>query len=286
MLVVKKVERLGCIAILREHPSCDLGFRKEYHVFDALWVRNAGTKHFYSDAVDRLVKRANAHKPAAVYSDGLSDKKLQNALLHVSFYLDIDNYANYFNDLYNKSASNQLVGDITPSYCGLTKDNFEKIRQLLEQRGFRVKVVFIMRDPVERIYSAIRMYLARSKDKAGSETRDPVAIFNERMNEASVEMRTRYERTFEALDAAFDSDDVYYGFYETLFSDAEVKKITEFLGVDYIDPDFDKLVNASPHPAQLDQASIAQARNYYDATYRACMDRFGESFIKQIWKNA
>ena len=59
-------------------------------------------------------------------------------------------YFNYFKHLLSKPAI-KLTGDITPSYSMLDSNAFADIKNGLESVGLRVKVVFLMRDPVERL---------------------------------------------------------------------------------------------------------------------------------------
>ena len=271
---------------LSAHPECDFGFCKEYHVFDALWIRQAKTKKFTADALASLAKAARARADKPPNKRAAADDRLDKALEYVSFYVDPQNYAKYFDKLHRSSVPVNLVGDISPSYNGLTGQRFKKIRTLLERRGFEVKVIFLMRDPVERIYSATRMRIRDQQGKPEKEAKDPIAFFNKRFAWRDVEMRTRYEKTIAALDQAFAPENVLYGFYETLFTEIEVQRITDFLGIARRTADFDAHVNVSPRAADLDADSIAKVREYYDATYRACMDRFGEAQIRAIWPHA
>jgi hypothetical protein len=271
---------------LHAHPACNLGFRKEYHVFDALWIRGARTEKFMAGTIKNLDKKARKDAKRAENDLPTDETSQKSVLLKASFYENPENYADYFDALYKSSDDIKLVGDITPSYNGLTGENFNTIRHMLEKRGFHVKVIFLMRDPVERVYSATRMRIRDQADKPKKAGKDPQEFFNTYYLRADVEMRTRYDLTMAALDEAFDTKDVHYGFYESLFNDESVRAITDFLGLDYLDPDFDKVVNSSPRDADLDQDSIDRARQYYDATYRACMDRFGEDKIKALWPHA
>lgn len=268
---------------LSAHPACDFGFRKEYHVFDELWRRDLPESgNFERHALEELATLAGAAAGRLPAERAAGDRRLEEALRLVSFHLDPAQYAAYFDALFSGSETVRVVGDITPSYSGLSAENFTTIRRLLGDRGFRVKAVFLMRDPVERIYSQMRMN-ARSGPFSGS---DPVALFNQRFQSPGVEMRTRYESTLTALARAFDPADVFYGFYETLFTDSELHRLTGFLGIAPAPADFALRVNASPREAELDAASIARARAHYDATYRACFDRFGADFVKRIWPHA
>lgn len=51
----------------------------------------------------------------------------------------------------------RLTGDITPSYSGLSAATLAEIRDGMATRGVPTRVVFMMRDPVERSWSALRM---------------------------------------------------------------------------------------------------------------------------------
>ena len=135
---------------LVEHPECNLGFRKEYHVFDTRWLRDPSVEKFYFGAIDRLVTRASRNRSNFKKEGVAPDKDLQNSLLHMSILTDIEKYAEYFSHVHASNEATKLVGDITPSYSGLNSEHFKEIRQLLERHGFHVKVVFLMRDPVER----------------------------------------------------------------------------------------------------------------------------------------
>ena len=70
-------------------------------------------------------------------------------------------YEKYFLNL--TSQTNYLTGDITPSYCCLNSNELIKIKTKLVKVGFDVKVVYLMRDPVERCWSATRMIIKLNK---------------------------------------------------------------------------------------------------------------------------
>lgn len=82
--------------------------------------------------------------------------------------------------------------------------------------------------------------------------RDPVARFEARFRAPEVEMRTRYETTLTTPEAAFAPGDVFYVFYETLFCEAELRRLTGFLGIEHMAADFSLQVNASPGETEPD----------------------------------
>lgn len=126
---------------LRLHPSSKLGIMKEYHVFDALYVKGCG--NWYLNAV----KNAD--------TDGKS--KLRTQLIE-----DSEAYFDYFANLLETSGK-AFTADITPSYAGLPTHALKLIKEGFEKRGITVKVVFLMRDPFERVFSYCRKGIRNNK---------------------------------------------------------------------------------------------------------------------------
>ena len=175
-------------------------------------------------------------------------KKIQLKSQLVSFYEEPASYAEYFANLYDQNPETRLVGDITPAYSALETEHYSEIRSLLESRGFTVKVVFLMRDPIERIYSAIYMEIARKKRRKIKMELGPEALFLNKYRSAKIEMKTRYENTICHIEESFAKENIYLGFYETLFADGGIQRVTDFLGIDYIKADTGKKVHAVSHP--------------------------------------
>ena len=242
----------------------DLGFIKEYHVLDVhggLTTKPIATK----------LARIGDLEPTLP-----AVKRGRAWIKHLSFYADVDNYYDYFDYLWMRDPHVKLVGDITPAYGALPAESLSKARVALEARGFNVKVVFLMRDPVERIWSAIRM-VKRDSDAKSSEAR----LVEQTFMTPAVEARTRYEQTIRNLESAFAQEDILYQFYEQLFKPLTHDQIGEFLKLEGFTPDVDQRPNASPKdegdlPADL-RDKIFQ---YYRETYDYCEERFG---TRQIW---
>ena len=255
---------------LIKHESIDLGFAKEYHVFDSLYLetcRNFLNKKL--DELDWLVKNKK------IMSSN------QNLLRHIDFYRDTDNYFDYFDCLYNKSSSTYVVGDITPSYSGLPREAFQFIKSQLENRGFSVKVIFLMRDPLERCWSQIRMRKlligTNSDKKKMSEQDDLLRLYKTE----TFQLRTRYEKTITNLEAIFDSDDIFYCLFENLFKIQTIEKIECFLDIAKLDADIQQKVNVSPkNEPHLDEEVSKEIANFYIDTYLFCDEKFG---VRKIW---
>ena len=153
-------------------------------------------------------------------------------------------YLDYF-----ESIPNLVTGDITPNYCKLSADNYSHINGYLKERGYTVKVVFLMRDPVERLWSAMQHTGNFDGYKLDS-----------------YHIRSRYEVTIKNLDRVFDN--VFYGFYETLFT-KDLDRLIKFLDIPHLTLNPNKVYNSSKKGL----------RRYvdvdYNNTYNYCYDRFG-----------
>ena len=275
---------------LSAHPQCNLGFRKEYHVFDAIFLNKATDIQIHREQrLKRLrnllskQQQENRKKPKIDAAEIISELERLMA-----FRENPELYARYFDELHAGSPGVGVVGDITPAYCGLSPEHFRYIRSLLEPRGFTVKALFLMRDPLERVYSSLRMKLyKRWKDGADQDEETVLnRLFWDTYNSPRTQLRTRYEVTVENLERAFDPDDVFFGFYESLFTVETVAGITGFLGIDYRQPEFAKKVNSTPRRTALSQDAVDETRRFYAQTYEFCRNRFGADTIARLWGDA
>ncbi|WP_299694826.1 sulfotransferase [uncultured Tateyamaria sp.] len=273
---------------LRGHPDCAMGLIKEHAVLQAA-LSGAGLSGRFPAKADALIEALQAAKRAEA-EGGAPDAEAQARLLalmdNIGGEIDLSCYLRPFGRLLAARPGARLTGDITPEYCMLSADQMIRARKMIETAGYDLKVVFLMRDPLERIYSALRM-ADRNRRNAGKQVPFPAAErFDNQARADWVEGRTRYETILEAIDTAFDPDQVYLGFYETFFTDESLSELLAFLGLSHHPADFSHMANASPDGGAIAADKIATVRRYYDATYRACAARFGTAFISRIWPHA
>ncbi|WP_415895696.1 sulfotransferase domain-containing protein [Neptuniibacter sp. PT34_22] len=260
-------------AQLNKSQNVDLGFTKEYHIFDALYVPEA--RHMLSRKLKEL-EYVKKH-PEVLAKNPLF-------MTHLNFYLDTKNYYDYFDSLWQKGEGIVTsVGDITPSYAALPKNALKVIKSELEARGFNVKIVFLMRDPVERCWSMARMKLKQFKSAKPKDI--PIPTQQEML--ASIyqtkkcEIRTRYESTIKNLEYVFDEQDIFYSFYEKLFEKETLVELQGFLGLNDFLPDTSQKVNVSEKSElDLDVELASDIFNFYRETYEFCEYRFG---VKDFW---
>lgn len=195
-----------------------------------------------------------------------------------------EEYVPQFTDLLVQRPNARLTGDITPEYACLTEDNLGWVRDFLVDGGFEPRVVFVMRDPVERVFSMLRMQDRMNGVEMKKRQMKPAHIRFAwaAMNDYAAQF-TRYERTVAALDAVFAPEQLFYGFYEDYLTKPEIKRLCGFLGLRFVAPRFERRVNASPQKARPSVEALAEARAFYAETYQFCAERFGRERVERLW---
>ena len=260
---------------LSKSNNFDGGLFKEYHVFDCLHIEPC--INIKEPLIQRLKEINNLN---------ISSPNTLGILMHNLFFSNPDSYFDYFDYLWLSKKSTKIVGDITPSYCGLDSIVFQTIRKKLEERGFRVKIVFLMRDPVERIHSMFRMK-KRDLSKSNEISSEIIKIsedefMKKKYKEVNVEFRTRYDKTILNLESAFDEENIFYSLYEDLFSDECISRLSKFLEIDSKIFDKSQFSNVSPRKEFLREETTALVANYYSEVYSFVEKRFD---ISTKWKS-
>jgi len=256
---------------LSDHPQVGLPNAKELHFFDA----RAMPELFGSfdvralKALSAITERAERPVPRLIMKDL---QKLDRARMvgEDRAYLDL------FSRL---DPDTPVVGEITPSYTALTEEHFRQIRAFLESAGLHVKPVMLLRDPIERLYSAVRMKIRDTK-ATGTVSAPETAL--KRLHTDAVTARSRYDKTIAALDAAFGPDGVHYEFYETLFNDEAIARICAWLRIDHHPAEFGEVRNASPREDDLTPEHRAALRAELAPVYDFCRARF-PGRIPEAW---
>lgn len=243
-------------AQLRQLPFCNFGFSKEYHVWD---VRFSSLCQEFRKSVAREEHPALTLIRLMQNVDGL--------------------YEQYFRQMVHDQV--WVVGDITPSYACLDAQAFQQIKHKLEAVGFKVKVIFLLRDPVARNWSALRMYRREMQKRYRSLTDQQVIDYfpqfyqNERQY-----YRTNYPRTLHHLYQAFDPVDIFVGFYENLFHSETLGRLSDHLGFDVTSFDTHQSINVSP-PLMLPQDQVQSCQAFYQEVYDHCFEHY--PITRHLW---
>ena len=280
---------------LNRRRDADFGFLKEYHIHDALTLPAAG----FSGR-----SRRSLLKPRTWRRQRFLDRP--------------ERYYAYFAGLLRRPGI-QLTGDITPSYCGLSASTLLTIHAGFINQGIPVKPLFLMRDPIERIVSSLRMQRRKQglQDSAGEieALRDLCRERPERINLRSdyghtltalqdsageiqtlqdlcrerperITLRSDYGHTLQSLQQTFGLKHCFIATYEQLFHRDCWTDLCRFLGVPYREPQWDQQVNVSRNDTELPEELLHELGRWQAPTLAAVQQLCPELDLHQLWPTA
>lgn len=226
---------------LQAHPEIWMTPIKEIHYFD---IKERG---LLAGPLERFQSTKWPHKGIKRILASRLLKKTRN------FHLDQWKWDyNFFfreqNDQWYASLFEQgagyCAGENTPSYAVLKEETVADIHRLMPD----TKIIFMMRDPIDRAWSqAVKEFVRHKKRALDSVTDDEwVKCFSH----PRVTTRSDYVRTLDIWSRYYSEDQIFTGFFEDVIENpAElILKIYKFLGVDSseksVPVDLRKVVNA------------------------------------------
>lgn len=245
---------------LKQNEHVNMGQLKEYHIWDAKFK-------------PELFKRFEIKSPKNKGANGRLRYAMQN----------VDGaYEEYFRNLIDENVS--ITGDITPTYSALDAENYLIIKNRLEAAGFDVRVVFLMRDPVERCWSAARMkarkHRLRGKDISEQKM---IKMFSGRFESDQMEARTQYDRIIETLEAVFEPKNLYVGVYEEMFAETQLRNLSKFLSVPVVEEFVSQKFNVS-QKSTLPSDLAEKCRQHYSSVYEYCHAKYPQT--RDLWSGS
>jgi len=207
---------------------------KELHYFDSLWIpeRMAKRNKLHLAKVKQLARDITL-KDVTTGSEELA--RLGEHCDRLA--MVAGGHATYLEYFAKRVGDRPVAAEITPGYALLDVHHFREIRSIHP----RMKAVFLMRNPVDRVWSAMRHLEARRGF-------DVEGRFDDAISWRGMQQRSDYGRTLRALDDAFRPEDVFVEFYEALFTEDAIRRLCDFLAVPYHRAPFDKVVNKATRP--------------------------------------
>jgi hypothetical protein len=208
---------------LQAHPEIWMPKEKELHYFDekikqkgGLWSRLLGRR-----PTDKRWRR----------QFGTRFKRLPRKFSWQDVAWDLRYFFKRPSDEWYASLFEQgkgkVTGEATPDYSILEKDTIAHVHELMPQ----AKIIFMMRNPIERPWSAMDMRL-RLRRQAVHEVKD--RKFYRRFDNKGSRMRTDYLRALENWGAFYPEERIFVGFLEDVhfFPEELLRSLYTFLGVD------------------------------------------------------
>lgn len=167
-----------------------------------------------------------------------------------------------------------VVGDISPGYAMLESEGFAAMNAAAPDARF----LFIMRDPVSRLWSAMRHNRSRGFINGDREANLEEAFVKAlEAQDRGPMMMTDYATTIRNLEAAVPPERIGYFFFETLFSQETMDQISEFLRIDRMRADFGHVVNPGSDAGLRPPAELTQrARDRLSSIYSFVHTKFGD----------
>lgn len=251
---------------LQSLPGVTVSPIKELHYFNAKFPSNALMK---MDAL--AIKRLGFHidrkgDPVELL---LKTPAYQASIDRAQMIYDDEAYFGHFARL--STPETTVLCDITPAYAVIGQPGFFYMKNFVSNQGLRPKLLFIMRDPIERLWSQL-CHLQSMNPSAEIATR-----WSEAIRSDPIMARTDYRATVADLDATFSPRDILYLFYEDLFTEATLKRLCDFIGADYWPGDLQQRANAGVLEYDLPMEAREAFRNVLTPQYEFCRDRFEDS---------
>jgi len=206
---------------LCSHPSCRPGPMKEMHYFDTIAGLGKAGPAVQQRKQRRLEARGEAEQLAGV-------KRLRAICAAPDA-----NHQSYVDLMCDGLKPGQVALDITPSYALLGDDSFRQMVALGDTR-----FLFLMREPVARLWSAVRMKISKWIDdkaefeSACQERLDLLLAEESVWQEGALELdRTNYTGALGQLEAAVPSERQLVLFFEELFTQHAADRICDFLDI-------------------------------------------------------
>ncbi|WP_172330749.1 sulfotransferase [Mangrovicoccus sp. HB161399] len=218
------------------HPQCYLPPMKECHFFDTRYGFDMQARKV---AINNMKRHLTSMLGTDNFRFGEKLLELQAAVQRAELFAPDDRgLAAYLRLLTARAGAATHLCDFTPSYATCDRTVFGFMDSLADNARF----VFIMRDPIDRLWSQARMAsknILNRNDGADFEKAAHRALKHYLGNyQAATLPRSNYMRTIAELEAAVPRDRIQYLFYETLFTDDAVRKFCDFAGIDFVPADF------------------------------------------------
>ncbi len=251
---------------LAHHDEVYLPTVKELHYFNAL---EFGRGKFFREMHERQLADFE-WKMIFAKDEALRPYRVQ-AAADLSRWLDVfdgqnANDAGYL-DYLGRGRPEKLIGDITPAYALLSAATFKRMAGLME----RVRFVYLIREPVERLWSQLRMDAGKQGEAEALKRMDDFLEGGQK----NVAERSNYRRTINRLWQAMPREALHIEFFERLFSAEAIAKLCAFLGITPKAADFDKTVHQSRVSAGLDEGRRARAEALLKPQYNFVRDKLG-----------
>lgn len=218
---------------LTEHPECHFRAIKELHYFNAIdagRISNELAKHrdIQAEMLDRLARAGR--RPNDEQAARLTDRADWLDVLETKRE-DVRAYLRY---LETGAGQAKVVGEMTPAYALLSEGQLGRIARMAPD----VRILYLMREPVDRLWSHVRMMAARRDGQGRVTAQRCDRILNRVMNgdEDQIAKRSDYAAALAKLLDAIPAGKLLIEVFEDMIAGDAFARICDFLGVARVKP--------------------------------------------------
>jgi len=186
----------------------------------------------------------------------------------------------WYSKVFEMAECNQLIGDITPEYSMLPEAGIRHMLSLNE----RAKFILILRHPVDRDYSHIRMII---KNKYGSQLQGFTDnILEQHLLSAAdhkgVAERSYYKQILARFESLIPGENIHIAFYDDIVDlpIETLNSICDFLDLDVEDSIYEKAQSASFKGPEIELPNALKEKLFerHVDEIKYINDRFGKNW--------
>jgi len=224
---------------LAAHPDCEFRTIKELHYFDTIHDGTANARIDEFKAEKGRLKQKLAGAPV------VKQMQLQRRIADLRDWISVLSRRDEDQEVYRRyltlgREAQQLVGDVTPAYATLPEATLRRMAEVAED----VRFVYLMRDPVARLWSHVRMQARRETADRALYAQAVAARFDRVVRvDPLMEERGDYAGALAKLRASVLPDRLLVMFSEDLMTEAGMARLWDFLGLAPVAADFSHRVH-------------------------------------------
>jgi hypothetical protein len=211
--------------VISQHPEIYFSYEKEVHYF----------AHLHTDQISLDQKaRVSRTKQAFLHIDPnrVAAPKLRQKLIWYAKYLADPVADSWYENLFSSRRQQTYCADFSNLYCHMEKDGWDHVKNI----SGNVKVTYLMRNPIERLWSHIRFHLQITGRFAELQkwTKDDCLAF---AKQPFIWSNGEYAATVRRLRSNLTETQLNIGFAEDMHADprSHLRAIEDFLGISHFD---------------------------------------------------
>ncbi len=252
---------------LRAHPDIWMPKEKEIHYFDEKIKADRGLlSHLRGASPANKRWRRQLSIRLKSFPKEMSPEDISWLYKYFFGHPNDDWYASLF-----EPGRGKITGETTPDYAILSKSSIAHVHGLMPE----ARIIFMMRNPIERPWSVINMGLRSRVEDPASISREE---FETRLDGRRKRRMTSYLRTLRKWSAFYPEDHIFVGFLEDvhLFPEELMRRLCEFLEVPVsFDERFLRLKVNSGQQSTMPVRFAAQLSGAYRGQIEKMSRRFG-----------